>query len=282
MKILPTKAAVKTHCQILRKNGHSIGFVPTMGALHEGHLELVKKAVESSDKVIVSIFVNPTQFNNPEDFEKYPKTLADDLELLKSAEVDAVFVPDNQEIYSENPVLSMSFGHLEHVMEGAYRKGHFNGVGIVVSKLLNIVNPDKAFFGQKDLQQVAVVKRLVKDLSFDVEVVVVPTVRDQSGLALSSRNQRLSQDQKQTSLLLYHTLMYAKTELLKGASWLSIRAEVEKSYLQGADVRLEYFELVHAEEMHLQNGLNPGIPQSICVAAYVGEVRLIDNIPVNH
>lgn len=282
MNVLYTKDTVKKFLYNLPRNQTTVGLVPTMGALHEGHLELVRKAKENSDVVIVSIFVNPTQFNNPDDFAKYPKTLDKDLDLLKNIGVDAVFVPDNQEVYPESPVIKIDFGDLERVLEGAFRPGHFNGVGIVVSKLLNIVNPHKAFFGQKDLQQVAVIKRLVKDLSFDVEIIVVPTVRESSGLALSSRNIRLSPEQREIALLLYRSLSFARAELLKGKNWFTVKSEIEMLFQQTPQVELEYFELVDSEKMTILKGLQAGIPISICTASYVGDVRLIDNISVNH
>ncbi|PSL02962.1 pantoate--beta-alanine ligase [Cecembia rubra] len=282
MKILPTKDAVKKFLLSLPNSQTTVGLVPTMGALHEGHLDLVRKAKENSDIVIVSIFVNPTQFNNPDDFAKYPKTLDKDLDLLKNIGVDAVFVPDNQEVYPESPLIKIDFGDLERVLEGSFRPGHFNGVGIVVSKLLNIVKPHKAYFGQKDLQQVAVIKRLVKDLSFDVEIIVVPTVREASGLALSSRNLRLSPVQRENALVLYKSLSFAKTELLKGESWFTIKSEVENQFQQTPEVELEYFELVDSDKMTVLESLQEGISLSICTAAYVGDVRLIDNISVNH
>lgn len=282
MNVLYTKDTVKKFLYNLPRNQTTVGLVPTMGALHEGHLELVRKAKENSDVVIVSIFVNPTQFNNPDDFAKYPKTLDKDLDLLKNIGVDAVFVPDNQEVYPESPVIKIDFGDLERVLEGAFRPGHFNGVGIVVSKLLNIVNPHKAFFGQKDLQQVAVIKRLVKDLSFGVEIIVVPTVRESSGLALSSRNIRLSPEQREIALLLYRSLSFARAELLKGKNWFTVKSEIEMLFQQTPQVELEYFELVDSEKMTVLKGLQAGIPISICTASYVGDVRLIDNISVNH
>lgn len=282
MKVLYTKDTVKKFLHNLPSNQTTVGLVPTMGALHEGHLDLVRKAKENSDVVIVSVFVNPTQFNNPDDFAKYPKTLDNDLDLLKNIGADAVFVPDNQEIYPELPLIKIDFGDLERSLEGAFRPGHFNGVGIVVSKLLNIVKPHKAFFGQKDLQQVAVIKRLVKDLSFDVEIIVIPTVRASSGLALSSRNMRLSPEQREIALVLYRSLSFAKTELLKGKSWFTVKSEIELQFQQTPQVVLEYFELVDSEKMTLLEDLQAGTPLSICIAAYVGNVRLIDNISVNH
>ena len=182
-----------------------------MGALHEGHLELIKKAKESTDVVVVSIYVNPIQFNNPTDFEKYPKTLDKDLEILDKIGIDFVFSPENGEMYPSKPALKLSFGLLEDVLEGAFRPGHFNGVGIVVSKLLNIVKPDVAFFGQKDLQQVAVVKRLVSDLSFETRIQVVATVREPNGLALSSRNQRLNERERAAAQILSKSLFLSKS-----------------------------------------------------------------------
>ncbi|MFD2199997.1 pantoate--beta-alanine ligase [Shivajiella indica] len=280
MIILHSKEAFKSFRQNLAKDQITVGFVPTMGALHNGHLELVKKAKDSTRVVIVSIFVNPTQFNNPSDFSNYPKTLEKDLELLRAMAVDCVFVPDNQEIYTHQPKLKMDFGDLERVLEGSFRPGHFNGVGIVVSKLLNIVKPHKAFFGQKDLQQVAVIKRLVEDLSFDVEIEVVPTVREEDGLALSSRNLRLGKEDRIKSLILYKALTFSKTELLAGRDWLEVRNVVEKMFAAQQGVELEYYELVHTSEMKILDCLVPGVPVSICTAAYVGEVRLIDNISV--
>jgi len=280
VNILHTKEAFKSFRQNLLNYQTTIGFIPTMGALHKGHLELVKKAKDSAHVVVVSIFVNPTQFNNLNDFTNYPKTLDKDLELLKSMGVDCVFVPDSQEIYPYQPKLKIDFGDLERVLEGSFRPGHFNGVGIVVSKLLNIVKPHKAFFGQKDLQQVAVIKRLVEDLSFDVEIIVVPTVREKDGLAMSSRNLRLNEEDRSKSLILFKALTFSKSELLAGRDWLDIRKEVNRMFAAQQGVELEYFELVHSDEMKILDGLAPEIPMSLCTAAYVGGVRLIDNISV--
>jgi len=280
VNILHTKEAFKSFRQNLLNYQTTIGFIPTMGALHKGHLELVKKAKDSAHVVVVSIFVNPTQFNNLNDFTNYPKTLDKDLELLKSMGVDCVFVPDSQEIYPYQPKLKIDFGDLERVLEGSFRPGHFNGVGIVVSKLLNIVKPHKAFFGQKDLQQVAVIKRLVEDLSFDVEIIVVPTVREKDGLAMSSRNLRLNEEDRSKSLILFKALTFSKSELLAGRDWLDIRREVNRMFAAQQGVELEYFELVHSDEMKILDGLSPEIPMSLCTAAYVGGVRLIDNISV--
>ncbi|MCF1749664.1 pantoate--beta-alanine ligase [Mariniradius sediminis] len=280
MKVHLTKKTLNSDLLIFRNDRKTIGLVPTMGALHIGHLELVKKAKESTDVVVVSIYVNPTQFNNPADFEKYPKTLDKDLEILDKIGVDIVFTPENQEIYPSNPKLRLNFGLLEEVLEGAFRPGHFNGVGIVVSKLLNIVKPDVAFFGQKDLQQVAIIKRLVSDLSFDVKIDVVRTVREANGLAFSSRNMRLNPDERMAALVLSKALFFAKSELLRGVDWLTVKNQAVQLFESEPLCRLEYFELVDPNTFKILESFDPRDLSSICTAAYVGEVRLIDNLPI--
>lgn len=280
MKVHLTKKTLNSDLLIFRNDRKTIGLVPTMGALHIGHLELVKKAKESTDVVVVSIYVNPTQFNNPADFEKYPKTLDKDLEILDKIGVDIVFTPENQEIYPSNPKLRLNFGLLEEVLEGAFRPGHFNGVGIVVSKLLNIVKPDVAFFGQKDLQQVAIIKRLVSDLSFDVKIDVVRTVREADGLAFSSRNMRLNPNERMAALVLSKALFFAKSELLRGVDWLTVKNQAVQLFESEPLCRLEYFELVDPNTFKILESFNPRDLSSICTAAYVGEVRLIDNLPI--
>lgn len=263
----------------IQKN-HRIGLIPTMGALHEGHLDLVRRSLQKTDVSIVSIFVNPIQFNNPEDFAKYPATLDQDLEKLRNLGVQYVFVPDVKSMYASLPQLKMDFGDLERVLEGKFRPGHFNGVGIVVSKLFHLIRPHHAFFGQKDLQQVAIIKRLVTDLSFQLELEVVETKRESDGLAMSSRNLRLSPEDRVKALLLSKSLNFAKTELLAGQSWLSIREKIQLLFDQEEDCQLEYMELVHPETFQIQDQLNSSVKSSICIAAFVGEVRLIDNLPI--
>jgi pantoate--beta-alanine ligase len=279
--ILGTKEEVNNSLQILRNSNKTIGLVPTMGALHQGHLELVKIAKQYSDVVVVSIFVNPTQFNNQEDFEKYPKTLDKDLELLDKSGVDYLFLPDTMEIYPSKTMLSIDFGHLDKILEGSFRPGHFNGVGIVVSKLLNIVKPHNAYFGQKDLQQVAIIKRLVLDLSFDVNIIVVPTVREEDGVALSSRNLRLDSGSRQAARIISKTLFFAKSELLEGKPWLSIRKKVNQMFESESMAKLEYFELVTSNTFYVLEDIKEQKKNvSICAAAYFGDVRLIDNISI--
>lgn len=262
------------------KNDKSIGLVPTMGALHEGHLDLVRKAKIESDIVVVSIFINPTQFNNQEDFENYPNTLEKDLDKLKNENVDFVFIPTVDTIYPERPLLSINFGDLEDVLEGAFRPGHFNGVGIVVSKLFNIIKPQQAFFGQKDLQQTGIIKRLIKGLSMDVKLVIVPTRRETDGLAMSSRNLLLSSEERHQALILINSLRKAKQELLSNRSWFEVQNQIISDFEEMPLANLEYFELIHPESFASYTDFEPSQKSSICVAAYVGKIRLIDNLPI--
>ena len=259
----------------------SIGFVPTMGALHEGHLDLIRASKKSTDLTVVSIFVNPIQFNNSEDFEKYPVLTDQDLKLLEKENVDFVFLPSVDSIYPENPKLSFNFGELETVLEGAFRPGHFSGVGVIVSKLFNIIRPHQSFFGQKDLQQVAIIKRMVSDLSFPLEITVVPTRRETDGLALSSRNMRLSSSEREKSLILFNSLTHAKNELLKGEKWLAVRNQITQVFEAEPLAKLEYFELVDPETFLIYSEFDPTKKSSICVASFIGNIRLIDNLPIN-
>jgi pantoate--beta-alanine ligase len=230
---------------------------------------------------IVSIFVNPTQFNNSADFDAYPNTLDADLEKLRHENVDIVYTPSAKEIYLESPDLRFSFGILETNLEGAFRPGHFNGVGLVVSKLFNIIRPHVAFFGQKDLQQVAIIRRLVKDLSFPIEIITVPTMREADGLAMSSRNLRLSAINSKASLILFHSLNKAKKELIAGKAWFDVQEEIICDFEKSQLAKLEYFELIDPSSFEMLTAFEAGLPSSICVAAYLGEIRLIDNISIN-
>jgi pantoate--beta-alanine ligase len=262
------------------KNDKSIGFVPTMGALHEGHLDLIRKAKLDSDIVVVSIFVNPTQFNNQEDFDNYPNTFEEDLAKLRQEKVDFVFTPTTNTIYPLKPELTINFGSLETVLEGAFRPGHFNGVGIVVSKLFHLIKPHQAFFGQKDLQQTAIIKQLVKDLSMEVRLVIVPTRREADGLAMSSRNVRLSPEERSQALILIGSLNEAKRELLAGKSWFETHNQIIRGFEEIPLARLEYFELIHPESFISYMEFDPNQKSSIAVAAYLGKIRLIDNLPI--
>lgn len=280
MEIFPTKKGIQQVVHKHRCSNNTIGLVPTMGALHKGHLALVEKAKFYSDVTVASIFINPTQFNNKSDFEKYPRTLDEDLGLLEKAKVDYVFLPTEKEIYPEETHIKMHFSELESRLEGEYRPGHFNGVGIIVSKLFHIVHPTHVFFGQKDLQQVAIIRRLVKDLSFDLEMMVIPTVRENDGLAMSSRNALLNQGQRKAATLLYQSLILAKDELLKGGKWVEVKEKIQKMFSGEPSARLEYFELVKTASMEIIMEIDKEGASSLCIAAYIGEVRLIDNLAV--
>ena len=251
-----------------------------MGALHAGHLTLVDACKAQNDLTVCSIFVNPTQFNNPDDLARYPHTLEADCKLLEEAGCDLVFAPSVAEIYPTNPLMKLNFGELETVLEGAFRPGHFNGVGIVVSKLFNIIQPDRAYFGQKDLQQVAVVKRLIRDLGFQLELVRMPIVREEDGLAMSSRNRNLSPAERQEAPVLFQALTQAQDVLRNDGTPETAKTAVEH-YLQNHPAfRLEYFEIANADTLQPVEQLQAPGATALCIAAHLGKTRLIDNLIV--
>lgn len=280
MEVIKQVSTIRKKVQDLRCQGKRIGFVPTMGALHEGHLQLLRASSQENDITVCSIFVNPTQFNNPEDYKLYPRTLEQDISLLESVNCDILFVPDAQEVYQQQTLLQFSFGVLESVMEGEHRPGHFNGVATVVSKLFNYVKPHQAYFGQKDIQQVAIIKQLVQALSFDLEVICYPTIRESDGLAMSSRNKRLNGEQRQIATALYEALLMAKGQL-KSETTDNIRKEVEAFLASKQQVELEYFEIADANTLQPLASLDGVNEVALCLAAFVGPVRLIDNLLVN-
>ncbi len=264
----------------LKSQTGSIGFVPTMGALHEGHISLINRAKSENELVVCSIFVNPTQFNNPDDLAKYPRTLERDCEMLEKAGCDVVFVPDANEMYPEPPQLKLHFGNLEQVMEGQFRPGHFNGVGIVVAKLFHIAEPTRAYFGLKDIQQVAVINRLVKDLHFNVEIVPCPTLRENDGLAMSSRNARLSADARTNAPAIYQALREASVRLINGMPICEIKEQLIDFFSARPEFNLEYFDIADFATLEpLNEKLSPG-NNALCIAAYLDGVRLIDNLIV--
>jgi pantoate--beta-alanine ligase len=278
MEVFSTIQETKEYLRRQSQLGKSIGFVPTMGALHAGHINLVERSKRENDLTVASVFVNPTQFNNPEDLKKYPRTLEADCALLAPAGCDVVFAPSAADMYVGLPNLSFHFGNLESVMEGAFRPGHFNGVGIVVSKLFHIVQPQRAYFGLKDLQQVAVIRRLVHDLSFDLEIIPCETVRESDKLAMSSRNMRLTPAERQLAPHVYQTLQIAKNSLLAGES-TALAQEKASNYLkQFAEFTLEYIEVSDFDALQPIDSLNKNGKTAICIAAFIGSVRLIDNV----
>ncbi len=279
MQIFYSINTLQDYLKTQRKKGKSLGFVPTMGALHKGHLSLIEASKAENDLTVCSIFVNPTQFNNPQDLAVYPRTLDADCEMLKSVNCDIVFAPNAHDMYITLPNLKFDFGDLERVMEGKFRPGHFNGVGIVVSKLFNIVQPDNAYFGQKDLQQCAIINRLVKDLSYNLKLNICPTQRETDGLAMSSRNRNLTPEQRKNAPEIYKALQNA-VELLKDKkSAISVKGFITSHLDNIEGIEVEYFEISDFETLQPVNELSEK-KTALCIAAFMGKTRLIDNVIV--
>ena len=261
------------------KLGLKVGFVPTMGALHEGHLSLINRAKNDNDIVVSSVFVNPIQFNNPTDLEKYPRTPELDIEKLKNAGCDAVFMPSVEEMYPEKVEDHYDFGDLERIMEGACRPGHFNGVAIVVRKLFEIVNPDKAYFGEKDFQQLAIIKKMVCNLNMGLEIVPCPIIRENDGLAMSSRNVRLNEEERAIAPKIFATLNDAVSKK-DSMSPAEMREYALAKYAEIKEFDVEYVEIT--DEINLQsiNNWDECEHARIFVALQLGPVRLIDNVRI--
>lgn len=258
----------------------SLGFVPTMGALHRGHLSLVEQSVANNTHTVVSVFVNPTQFNDPKDLERYPRTLENDLKLLEPSGCSIVFAPNASEVYPEPDLRKFNFGKLEEVMEGAHRPGHFNGVAQVVSKLFAMVNPDRAYFGLKDFQQLAIIKNMVKQLQLRVEIVPCAIIREESGLAMSSRNELLTAEQRENAKIISETLFKAK-ELMGQKSVDELVKWVVETINKNPYLDVEYFEIVDDEQLQAIKSWDEKNTKVACVAAFCGKIRLIDNIVLN-
>lgn len=265
--------------EILRNfkiSGKSIGFVPTMGALHAGHISLIEKAKAENNIVVCSIFVNPTQFNDPNDLIKYPRTPEQDKHLLLNAGCDILFSPAVEEMYPEKDNRMFDFGGLDKVMEGAHRPGHFNGVAQIVSKLFDAVKPDRAYFGKKDFQQLAIIKYITRQLNLPIQIIPCETIREKDGLAMSSRNIRLNEQERLQALQLSKVLFFVK----ENASQLSVKELKEKAneMLSTSDlIKIEYFEISDADTLQTVDRIVPGKTVAF-IAAFVGNVRLIDNI----
>jgi pantoate--beta-alanine ligase len=265
--------------KLRREEDKTIGLVPTMGALHEGHLSLVREARRMCDVVIVSVFVNPAQFGPSEDFSRYPRDLTGDTTKLADYNVDYIFAPPVEEVYPKGFATYITVEGLSETMEGQARPGHFRGVATVLTVLFNAVRPDFAFFGQKDAQQVLVVKRLVRDLAFDIEVVVLPTIREQTGLALSSRNAYLSEEQHRAAAAIYRALAQGREVYLEGERSARRLAEAVRARVESEPLaRVEYVGVVDAETMEKFDRIPEDRPVLIALAAHVGPTRLIDNI----
>lgn len=281
MEIINRRARMASLARKLRRENKTIGFVPTMGALHEGHLKLVEEARQMCDVVIVSIFVNPAQFNEKEDFAKYPRDLTSDAALLAEYQVDYIFAPDREEIYPEGFSTYVYVENLTETLEGASRPGHFRGVATVVTILFNTMRPDFAFFGQKDAQQVSVIKRLTRDLGFDTEIVVVPIVREESGLAMSSRNTLLGNEERQKAAIIYQALREAKIAAKNGERDALDLAEIVRKKIETEPLaQVDYVSVVDNETLEPIEKIGEGAVL-IAVAASFGKVRLIDNTIIN-
>jgi len=278
MEIIRSTEEIKRISQSLQRQNKSIGFVPTMGALHEGHLTLVRRSVKENAVTVVSIFVNPIQFNNPEDLEKYPQQQEQDFALLKQENVDYVFVPDEAEMYPEGkPSEQYDFGLLDKVLEGAFRPGHFNGVAIVVRRLFDIVQPQKAYFGEKDFQQLKIIQSLVKQLNMPVSIIPVPIVRETDGLAMSSRNLRLTPEHRKEASLIYETLQES-TQLFGKKTIAEIKEFVVSAINANPLFEVEYFEIVNADTLETIQHHNDAENCLGAIAVFAGKIRLIDNI----
>ena len=267
--------------KIRREQDRTVGLVPTMGALHEGHLSLVREARRMCDVVVVSVFVNPTQFGPGEDFEHYPRDLTKDTALLTDYNVDYIFAPTVEEMYPKGFATFVNVEGLSEQLEGASRPGHFRGVATVVTILLNTVRPDFAFFGQKDAQQALVIRRLVKDLAFDTEIVILPIVREDTGLAISSRNLYLNADEQASAAVIHRALVQAKNAYKDGERTASRLADIVRSAIETEPrARLDYVAIADAETLDPVDRVDER-PTLIAVAAYIGKTRLIDNTILN-
>jgi len=280
MQVFHHRREINQHIASLKKDGKSIGFVPTMGALHAGHISLVQRAKKQNDIVVVSLFVNPTQFNNKEDLLRYPRTLDADLHMLEKEGCDVVFNPDEKEMYPEPDLRVFSFGNLDKVMEGKHRPGHFNGVAQVVTKLFDIIKPHRAYFGMKDFQQVVIIRKLVDDCEYPVEIIACPIVREADGLAMSSRNMRLSAEQRQHAVLISKTLFEAQRTGVS-VSVEKMKKKVVDTINKDPWLQVEYFEIVDDKTLQpVKDWEKPG-GRVGCIAVHAGEVRLIDNVTIN-
>lgn len=278
MKIVNTISELRAILEKLNDKT-SVGFVPTMGALHEGHLSLVRQSVEGNDYTVASIFVNPTQFNDKSDLEKYPRNLQRDCNLLKSAGCNFVFAPTVEEMYPVPDTRMFNFGELENVMEGKFRPGHFNGVGQIVSKLFDIVEPTRAYFGLKDFQQLAVIKKLVRDYDYKVEIIPCAILREADGLAMSSRNMLLENKKREAAPFIYEMLKKVASNEF-GHTPDEIKKGISKVFSENSELDLEYFEIVEDKTLKSINEFRPEVSVTACIAVYAGKIRLIDNIQI--
>lgn len=278
MRVFTTTREIQQYLSKLHNNGKSTGFAATMGALHRGHLSLIEKAKNDNDVVICSIFVNPTQFNDPSDLEKYPRPIAHDTQMLEQAGCDILFNPEVNEMYADNEHWHLDLGEIEHLLEGKFRPGHYQGVTQVVYKLFNIIKPTTAYFGQKDYQQFMVISKMVQLLNIPVKLVMCPILREEDGLAMSSRNIHLTAEDRKHSLILSKTLNWVK-ENFDSNNIIGLQNKAAEAINAEDSVSLEYFELADGDNLHPATNATKNIVA--LVAARVGKTRLIDNVLIN-
>lgn len=278
MKIVTTINELGAELDTYRSKGKRIGLVPTMGALHEGHVSLFRRAKLDNDIVVGTIFVNRIQFNNADDFLKYPKAPEKDIEMLKDAHCDILFMPAEEEMYARMETVEVALGNLNKVMEGAHRPGHFEGVIRIVYHFFRIIRPDQAYFGQKDLQQFKVIESMTKQAGISVELVMCPIIREDSGLAMSSRNERLSPESRLLAAKLFAALNYAGDLLQFGESPDKVKKKIADFVGKFSPIELEYFEIVDEETLLPVSDVQQGRRYALCIAAFLDGVRLIDNI----
>jgi pantoate--beta-alanine ligase len=276
MLVFKTRAAIINHLKDLKKQSKSIGFVPTMGALHEGHRTLLKQSFSENNITVCSIFVNPLQFNNPDDLVKYPRTIEADMNFIESC-CDILFYPEYSEIYPDSPQEKFEFGNLDKILEAEFRPGHFYGVAVVVHRLFNIVQPNKAYFGIKDYQQLQIIKSMVRQKEHEIDIVPCAIVREADGLAMSSRNQRLCDTARQIAPMIYQTLKQA-VAILKEKNVVDAKQFVMESFASKSEFKLEYFEWIEPNSFEIVDNTKPEMVGLIAV--WLDNIRLIDNIIV--
>lgn len=277
MLVVDTIEQLRSYLAAARAEEKSVGLVPTMGALHEGHASLVARSVAENGVTVVSVFVNPTQFNDKGDLERYPRTLDADCRLLERLGADCVFAPSVEEVYPEPDTREFDFTPLDKVMEGIYRPGHFNGVAQIVSKLFMYVEPDRAYFGEKDFQQLAIIREMVRQIDFKLTIVGCPIVREDDGLALSSRNALLTESQRRTALAISKTL-FASVAYAKQHTLAETKQMVEQAIADTEGLELEYYEIVDGNTLQPLTAWDDASYVVGCITVYCGKVRLIDNI----
>ncbi len=277
MKVIHTIKDLQAELTVLRAQGKKVGLVPTMGALHVGHASLVKRSVSENGVTVVSVFVNPTQFNDKNDLAKYPRTLDADCRLLEDCGAAFAFAPSVEEMYPQPDTREFSYVPLDTVMEGAFRPGHFNGVCQIVSKLFDAVQPDRAYFGEKDFQQLAIIREMVRQMDYKLEIVGCPIVREEDGLALSSRNKRLSAQERENALNISQTLFKSRT-FATSHTVSETQKMVEEAIEAAPGLRLEYFEIVDGNTLQKVSSWEDSQYVVGCITVFCGEVRLIDNI----